>query len=221
MQMVSDLVCPGKVLADIGTDHAYLPVYLCQKGMIPRALACDIRIGPLENAKNTVKVCGYENQIECRLGSGLEPVKEGEAEEIVIAGMGGETIVSILSACPWVQSSQIHLILQPMTHAEDVRRYLFENGFSVLAEQTTQDEKHTYICFSAVYTGETIQPSTTLCFAGSVGIQTMTESDRQYLENLTRYLMNLTKKHEAGSDSFKELEECIQTIQSRLNRGNT
>ena len=144
LSAVAALVRQGSRLADIGTDHAYLPVHLVQAGVCPSAIASDIGAGPLDAARRTVTENGLTSEIALRLGDGLATVSAGEVEDIAIAGMGGETIVMILEAAPWVQNEGIRLILQPMTRAEDLRRWLLHNGFSVLEEHLIIDGRHLY-----------------------------------------------------------------------------
>ncbi len=154
LQAVAALVRPGSRLADIGTDHAYLPVALVQAGVCPSAIASDIGAGPLEVARQSVTAAGLTETIALRLGDGLATVTPGEVEDIAIAGMGGETIAAILQATPWVKDSKLRLILQPMTRAEDLRRWLLQKGFTVLEEHLVEDGRHLYPVLAAVYTGQ-------------------------------------------------------------------
>ena len=130
LSAVAALVRLGSRLADIGTDHAYLPVWLVQNGVCPAAIAADLRPGPLEAARRHVAAAGLEDRISLRLGDGLAPVFPGEADDIVIAGMGGETIAAILAAADWLADARLRLVLQPMSRAEETRRWLLKNGFS-------------------------------------------------------------------------------------------
>ena len=149
----ASMVRGGGVLADIGTDHAFLPVYLVQNGIVPRAIASDIGMGPLNNAKKTVLACGLTDEIELRLSDGLKNYRAGEVSEIVICGMGGNLMEEILLAAPWVRSPGMHLVLQPMTHTEDVRRYLCQNGFLIEKELCIRDSGRVYLQMSANWTG--------------------------------------------------------------------
>lgn len=149
---------PGAAAADIGTDHAYIPAYLVTHGLCANAIACDIHEGPLKNARSTLKKYGLEQSIELRLGNGLEPVKAGEARDIYICGMGGDIISEIILAAPWVKDNDIHLILQPMTRAEHLRTFLFENGYSILQERAVTEGRHCYTVINAAYTGEAVKP---------------------------------------------------------------
>ena len=117
LQAVAALVPEGVSLADIGTDHAYLPVWLWEQGRITRAVAGDIAAGPCRAARNTVAMYGAAGAIEVRQGSGLEVLTPGEVECIAICGMGGSTIISILEASMEIAKDAQRLVLQPMAGA--------------------------------------------------------------------------------------------------------
>lgn len=153
LRCVAGLVRPGSVLADIGTDHAHLPVWLVKEGVCPRAVAADIRIGPAAAARHSVEAAGLEERIDVRVGDGLAPLCPGEADDIVIAGMGGETIASILEAAPWTKDGRYRLILQPMTRHECLRRFLLTGGFGILSEQIVQEGRRRYLVLACAYTG--------------------------------------------------------------------
>ena len=153
LRCVAGLVRPGSVLADIGTDHAHLPVWLVKEGVCPRAVAADIRIGPAAAARRSVEAAGLEERIDVRVGDGLAPLCPGEADDIVIAGMGGETIASILGAAPWTKDGRYRLILQPMTRHECLRRFLLTGGFDILSEQIVQEGRRRYLVLACAYTG--------------------------------------------------------------------
>lgn len=152
---VASLLVGGDKTVDVGTDHAYLPVYLIQTGKCSRVLASDIGALPLENARKTILRFGLEEKISLRISNGLEKILPEEADEICICGMGGTLISDILTAAAWVPSKGRHLVLQPMTHSEDVRKYLCENGFHIDRELCVSDsDRRVYCCISAVWTGE-------------------------------------------------------------------
>lgn len=143
LQLLADWVPQGAKLADVGTDHGYLPVWLSQQGRITSAIASDLRKGPLEHAKETGRTYGAEN-IEYRLGNGLAGIRPEEADVIVIAGMGGENIVSILKAAPWTADGAHTLLLDPHTKAEELRRFLMEHGYEIRREQLVYDRGTIY-----------------------------------------------------------------------------
>lgn len=149
---IADRVRPGSRVADIGTDHAYLPVELVKSGKCPGAIATDIRPGPLENARHSVAAAGLSAVIDVRGGDGLAPVQAHEVDDIVIAGMGGETIAAILAAAPWVKTPHYRLVLQPMSRPEELRRYLLTEGFSIESERSLCEGEHVYTVLVAAYT---------------------------------------------------------------------
>lgn len=152
LQAVAALVRQGTRVADIGTDHGFLPAFLVKEKNCPFAIASDIRKGPLDAARRTVEKEDLSDKISLRLGDGLSSVSPNEIDDIVIAGMGGETIAAILESAPWVKDKRYQLILQPMSRAECLHQYLLENGFEIQTEQLIQDGKHSYIVLSAQYT---------------------------------------------------------------------
>jgi len=149
---VASLVRKGARLADIGTDHAYLPTYLMKQGIISSAIAADIGEGPAASARRTVQDAGLSDMIDVRVCDGLSAITPDEVSDIVIAGMGGETIVHILSDAPWVKSADIRLVLQPMTKVVELRRFLFDNGFSIDEERVIIDGDHVYNILAAHFT---------------------------------------------------------------------
>ena len=162
----------GKTVVDVGTDHAYLPVFLVESGKCGAAIALDIGAGPLENARQTVEKHGLQSAVLLRLSNGLQEIGPAEAGEICICGMGGTLIAEILSAAPWVCRPGMHLVLQPMTHGEDVRAYLCANGFTVRKEVcVTESDRHTYCCISAEWTGRVVTPSPGFLFFGTLSGQ--------------------------------------------------
>lgn len=144
---VAGFVLPGGVLADIGTDHGYLPAALIQAGTIPRAIAADILPGPLDAARTTVQAEGLEGRVELRLGSGLQVLTPGEATTATICGMGGALIGEILAAGP-VEGLQ-RLVLQPMGAEERLRAWLAENGWRLAAERLVEESRRIYVILAA------------------------------------------------------------------------
>ena len=139
LQKLAGWVPEGARVADVGTDHAYLPVWLTLHGRVTSAIASDLRKGPLDRARETGRTWGVEALLDFRLGNGLEGIRPEEADTIVIAGMGGENIASILAAAPWTKDGQHTLLLQPQTHAEDLRRFLMDHGYAIRREALVYD----------------------------------------------------------------------------------
>ena len=197
LSAVAALVRQGSRLADIGTDHAYLPVHLVQSGVCPSAIASDIGAGPLDAARRTVTENQLTSEIALRLGNGLATVSAEEVEDIAIAGMGGETIVAILEAAPWVKESRLRLILQPMTRAEDLRRWLLHNGFSVLEEHLITDGRHLYPVLAAEYTAATVCEDDVLIYGGFFDA----EEGRPYRQMMAEHLLRRAQGLSHGGDT--------------------
>ncbi len=147
LALLAELVPRGAKVADVGTDHAYLPVWLVQEGRIAGAIASDINPAPLEHARRTAAEYGATDKMDFRLCAGLDAVAPGEADTIVIAGMGGETVISILEAAPWTREQGVNLLLQPMTKAEMLRIWLADNGYTFTGERLVLDKNHLYPVF--------------------------------------------------------------------------
>lgn len=152
LKALASYVRQGSRVADIGTDHGLLPIYLVQQHIAPTAVASDLREGPAAVAQKNIQKAGFSDRIDVRVGDGLAPISPKEADDIVIAGMGGETIVEILEAAPWVMDTRCRLILQPMSHAEILREWLYVRGFSTVTERLLEDVGRKYIVLVTEYT---------------------------------------------------------------------
>lgn len=157
----------GAVVADIGCDHGKLAVYLVMKGLAPRVVAVDKRPLPLARARALARQCGLEGRVDCRLGDGLAALDEGEAGEIVVAGLSGETLIEILEKAPWLNGpGGPRLILQPTTRAGLLRRWLCERGFRLLAEAPVLERGRAYTNILAAPGGLPHSPSALFCEVG-------------------------------------------------------
>lgn len=143
LQLLADWVPRGVRFADIGTDHGYLPTWLVLQGRVTSAIASDLRKSPLERAKETGRTYGAEN-IDYRLGNGLDGISPEETEVICIAGMGGENISSILEAAPWTADGHHTLLLAPHTKAEELRKFLCEHHYVIQRESLVYDRGTLY-----------------------------------------------------------------------------
>lgn len=147
LQAIAEQVPQGTRLADVGTDHGYLPVWLLQIRRIDSAIAADLREGPLNRAKKTAQRFGVAEQISFRLCDGLTDIHQSEVDTIAIAGMGGETIISILEAAPWTREGAL-LLLQPMTGFVELRRWLQSNGYEIVKERIACEGERLYSIMS-------------------------------------------------------------------------
>ena len=141
--MLADLVPFGARLADVGTDHGYLPVWLLSQKKISSAVAADIAPDPLDHARRTAQEYGVTEGLSFRLCDGLQGLSLQDADTLVIAGMGGETIVHILSQADWCRSASL-LLLQPMTKTELLRTWLADNGYTITREHLVRDKAYLY-----------------------------------------------------------------------------
>lgn len=139
LDTIAKLVPSFGGVADVGTDHGYIPVWLAQNGHRGALFATDINKAPLEHAKQTATEYGQDDKILFYLGDGLGTLENGNISTVIIAGMGGENIAGILAAAPWTKDNSCLLILQPMSKSPFLRKWLFENGYKVLSEQLIDD----------------------------------------------------------------------------------
>lgn len=193
LNAVASLVRAGSVLADIGCDHGFLPVHLIQSGKIKSAVASDINDGPLSSCCSLVKKEGLEDSVLCVLSDGLQNLECNLADDISICGMGGELIVQIIDACPWVKSNEKHYIFNPMTHPEILRKYLSENGFEINTDIIVKEGSRFYSVFDAFYTGIIKKRDDTYYFLGNIE----NFEYKEYFYHLLNYLEN---KQKGGND---------------------
>jgi tRNA (adenine22-N1)-methyltransferase len=143
LRAIADIVPEDLAVADIGTDHGLLLCQLIQSGRIPRGIGVELNIGPLRRAKAAVREHGLESRIEVRQGDGLAPLKPGEADVVVVAGMGGGAIRDILAAAGWLQQLRC-LVLQPMTEVEEVRYWLSGRRWRIVEEDAVREGRKYY-----------------------------------------------------------------------------
>lgn len=151
LSAVSDMVTSTGCLADVGTDHGYIPIFLVEEGRIPRAIAMDINQGPLERAREHIRQKGLEEQIETRQSDGVAALKPGEAKAVVIAGMGGGLVQKILKEGEDVLRSVSQLILQPQSELEEVRRFLQKEGYAIEEEEMILEDGKYYPMMRVVH----------------------------------------------------------------------
>ena len=179
---LADLVTTGNRLADVGTDHGYVPISLIEQKRIPSAIAMDINKGPLERAREHIRQYGYEAYIETRLSDGLYALKAGEADAVLIAGMGGDLIRRILEDGAEVLPSVKELILQPQSEIQKVRRWLVEHGWTIVCENIVLDEGKYYPMFRAVHGEEKRNYSLADYRFGHLELQQSMDTLKEFLE---------------------------------------
>lgn len=207
----------GVRIADIGTDHAYLPIYLYSAGRISGGVASDINQGPVERARSHIFYSEARDAVEVLRTDGLCGIEAFAPDDIFILGMGGELIASIIDKAGWVKDGRYRLILQPMTHSEMLRGYLYSNGFSIIDEALVKEEK-IYHVICAEYSGEIYSPADEELLFGKRNIERGGELLLELLER-TRdiYSRRIDGKRLADAD-FSEEAKIIEII-DRLKRG--
>lgn len=215
----ASLVREGAVLADVGTDHGYLPIHLLKTGRITRAVLSDINRGPLAKAEENVRAAGLDSLVEFRLTNGAAALAGLGATDYTVCGMGGELIAEIIEHAPHLKCEKVNLILQPMSKPEALREYLYENGFSIDRELFVTDEGKHYVCILAHYTGERVEFSHADAYFGFEKFQ-KAEPCRAATLYLEAKLSSLTRARDGkvcgGEDASLE-EELIAALKKRLN----
>lgn len=145
LKTVASFVIKGSNIADIGTDHGYIPIYLVSQGIANHAIAMDVRDGPLLRAASHIREHGLKDKITVRLSDGLKELQPGEANCVIIAGMGGELMIRILDEGKHLWSSVDDWVLSPQSDPDQVRMYLEKQGFSIREETMVKDEGKYYI----------------------------------------------------------------------------
>lgn len=205
LQAVADYVPWNTKLADIGTDHASLPVHLVQKGTVSFAIAADVNKGPLEHAAKAVEEAELETQITLRLSNGLDEIKEAEADSIVMAGMGGILISQLIEKAPWLKNHEKTLILQPMTDAPLLREFLSTEGYEIIAEKGVVHKTHAYTVMKAVYNGKPFAPTLWETYVGKLALN-LGEGERGFLRKEAASL----KKQIAGLEIMGQTQTVFQ-----------
>lgn len=201
----AEYVTPNGIAADIGTDHAYLPCYLVQNGISKRCLACDLREGPLKKAAQTVDECGLQRDIKllmCDGLSGLDENDRAELTDIIIAGMGGETIITILQNAEWVKDVRYNFIFQPMTKAHTLRRYLCENGFEIADETAVVAANKHYTVMNVHFSGKAAECDCEFAYIGRLSAK----NDAAAVE-YKRMIANKLKKAAQGMMNNEQLAQ--------------
>ncbi len=222
MLMAARMVRRGNAVADIGTDHAYLPAYLVLNGISPKALACDVRKGPLDNARKTVDHYGIANEITLRLSDGFDEIEPFEADDFIMCGMGGTLMEELVSRAYWLKDASKRIIVQPQSHAEDIRRFFVQNGFEILFEDACIDGGKLYCAIAAEYTGKIIEKSVSYIYTGELPKSRKPEA-KLYLENI---LSRLKIKHEAerlhgSAENAGYLEKVASEMEEIINEMQT
>lgn len=228
LKMIYDMLPPCCNIWDVGTDHALLPIYCVKTGKCACAIASDVRQKPLEAAKRNIAAFGCENKIKTVLSNGISACARyiNEFDSVVIAGMGGYTVRSILSEGMEIIKKyfpgNISFILQPNTAENVVRSFVWENGFVIDDEMAVKDGSHVYAAFRCTYTGHNTDFSELECYTGKIIPKRLSDNDIVYLSALKSKYENITagllsrKKHDSESLERMKLSNRIAIELDRL-----
>lgn len=211
LEMTASFIKTGEIIADIGTDHAYLPAYLVTNEICPRAIASDIRIKPLNNAKKIVELTHTEDKIKLILSDGLDKFCADDADVFIFAGMGGTLIARILDKTSWIKTNNIRFVFQPMSHHEDVVEFLINNDFELCEEKSCFDSGRCYTAFSAIYSGCSNTYSKSFPYIGLLSKEKTDSSHffiKKQLEHLEKKFAAL-KRNGISNSQTEKLNEII------------
>ena len=204
----ASFVREGAYFIDVGTDHAYLPIYLAQTGRISFATASDINEGPCDSARAHIAENGLSDKIEVRRANGLAGHAARGKTDIVIAGMGGALICEILEKADFIKNGDVRLILQPMRNVPDVRAYLLANGFEIIDEALAREEDRIYEMICAKYSGKASEYSELSLLIGDKNIENRASDEALFAAFCEKQASALKKKiggmKKGGADAARE-----------------
>ena len=215
----ADLVRAGAVLADIGTDHGYLPIFLLERGRISRAVLSDVNEGPLKKARENVEAAGLGSSCELVLTDGASALAPFSATDYTICGMGGELIADIIDEAPHLCDPDIRLILQPMSRQGHLRSYLYSHGFDILEERYSFDNGKYYVCMLAKFVGrEQTQDTVTLELGPSLDHADDADAYIGFLERKRSSLLRTVEGKHRGGNTAEAEEALLAAIEERINK---
>lgn len=202
----------GGFACDVGTDHAYLPVYLISEGISERAIACDLNKGPLEFAAQTVLKYQLQDKITLIQSDGLDNVPPDGITDVIFAGMGAELICRLISKAEWLKNG-VNLILQPMTRIPTLRRWLYKNGYEITSETAVESEGFCYTVISAGYCGKALEIDETFAHVGKLDFTK--EPEQLFGKKLAERLMTEAEgmlRSNPDSQKGKEIKSLAKEI---------
>jgi tRNA (adenine22-N1)-methyltransferase len=213
----ASLIREGVFVSDVGTDHAYLPIALCLEGRVRGGVVSDINEGPINRARENINKYELNDRLTAILTDGLNGIDKFDPDDIMILGMGGELIASIIDAAPWTKNKKIHLCLQPMTHPEILRRSLLQNGYSIIDERLAREEK-IYQIILAQYTGKNEEWSDEELLLGRINIERGGEVFCDMAERQIKILERIAEGMESAGADATQQRELIALIKNTIER---
>jgi tRNA (adenine22-N1)-methyltransferase len=216
LKLIAEKVPYCEIVSDIGTDHAYLPIYLVEKKVCKKAIASDVKVGPVNVAMENVRKAGLDRIIDTRMGNGLEKIYLDEADTIVIAGMGGILIKDILVKEFEKAKSAKALILQPMNAIEILREWLYENKFYIYDEELVNEGEKIYVVISAKWNGENTPHEEIDYYIGRKLIEKRDPLLVSYITKRLRQLKGIVKEIEASGTRKVEIKNKYIKLRDNL-----
>lgn len=206
LQACADLVQQGNIVVDIGTDHGHLPIYLLKQGICPGAIAADLREKPLHSAQKNAGLYGLGDEIQFYLSDGLTDIPRGDFRTVICAGMGGETICSILDEARDLWTPEYQFILQPQSAPYELRRFLARNGFYIQTEVLARDGKFVYTVMD-VHWGQDMPLTPGGCYRPQGRVNRQDPLYGAYMERVTDSLsMTVEGLHRAKTGEDEKLK---------------
>lgn len=215
LRSAAEFVPAGAKMLDVGCDHAYLPIVLCREGKIRSAVATDINEGPLEAARLHIAEAGLASKIETRLCDGIRGLETEEPNVITICGMGGELIAAILAEAPWIRTKKITLVLQPMTHAHDLRAWLAANGFGIKDEKISYTDR-LYQTICACFTGRPYTLTLPELYYGKKNIERGGTLFSEWMREQQTILLRKMKARATAGEPVSAETELLSFIENEL-----
>lgn len=218
MQMVANMVTKGNILADIGCDHGFVSIYMIENGICPKVIAMDVNEGPLCRAREHISERSLTPYIDVRLSDGMEKLLLGEADSILIAGMGGRLVIKILTDCMDKAKELNEIILQPQSELHLVRQFLTDFGFHILQEDMVKDNGKFYPAMRVVWKEKKAQPLTEEeLWYGPCLLKEKNPVLQEYLKNeKAKYIQIAEDIINNGNNTDKSKEEAVQSRQSLI-----
>ncbi len=218
---IVELVTPGHIVADVGCDHGYVSIYLVREGIAPRAIAMDVGTGPLMRAKEHIAEAGLTAYIETRLSDGVHELKSGEADGLILAGMGGSLMQHIMTEGMDVLASMKEFILQPQSEIAEFRHFLQDHGYHIISESMVYEDGKYYPMMKAVH-GEMHYTNEVDFRYGRILLHEENPVLHQFLKKEEKHYVNLIEdldqspKTERIEERRKELEQELTYTREAL-----
>ena len=219
LSVAAEFVRQGARFADIGTDHAYLPLFLLSEGRIQSAVCSDVNEGPLRSARKNARESGFIDRCEFLLTDGAAALSGMGITDYAICGMGGELIADIISRAPHFKEQGVSLVLQPMSRQSFLRKFLGREGFSVVAEGYATDAGRSYVCMQAVYDGTVREIDDTQAEIGAENIKIVNKDMQiRYLESKRASLSRAVEGKRLGGENTKSDEVLLSAIEEKIRK---